>query len=116
MNKEHIRVFEGFAGYGGASFGLKRSGLDYEVVGMSEFDKFASCLLEQNFPGIKNWGDITQISCRPMICSRADSLVNHFLLLGCNWENKTNMVEAHYFTIFYVLCLLISLNISCLKM
>ena len=61
MNKEHIRVFEGFAGYGGASFGLKRSGLDYEGVGMSEFDKFASCLLEQNFPGIKNWGDITQI-------------------------------------------------------
>lgn len=56
-----IRVFEGFAGYGGASFGLKRSGLNYEVVGMSEFDKFASQLLAQNFPGIKNWGDITQI-------------------------------------------------------
>ena len=28
---------------------------------MSEFDKFASQLLAQNFPGIKNWGDITQI-------------------------------------------------------
>jgi hypothetical protein len=28
-----IRVFEGFAGYGGASFGLKRSGLNYKVVG-----------------------------------------------------------------------------------
>lgn len=59
--KKTIRVFEGFAGYGGASFGLKRSGLNYEVVGMSEFDKFASQLLAQNFPGIKNWGDITQI-------------------------------------------------------
>jgi len=59
--KKKIRVFEGFAGYGGASFGLKRSGLNYEVVGMSEFDKFASQLLAQNFPGIKNWGDITQI-------------------------------------------------------
>lgn len=61
MNKETIRVFEGFAGYGGASFGLKRSGLKYKVVGMSEFDKFASDLLAQNFPGIKNWGDITKI-------------------------------------------------------
>ncbi len=56
-----LRVFEGFAGYGGASFGLKRSGLDYEVVGMSEFDKYASLLLEANFPNIKNYGDITLI-------------------------------------------------------
>lgn len=56
-----IRVFEGFAGYGGASFGLKRSGLKYEVVGMSEYDKFASSLLAQNFPNVKNWGDITKI-------------------------------------------------------
>lgn len=61
MRKEKIRVFEGFAGYGGASFGLKRSGLNYKVVGMSEFDKFASALLAQNFPKIKNWGDITTI-------------------------------------------------------
>lgn len=58
---EKIRVFEGFAGYGGASFGLKRSGLKYEIIGMSEYDKFASQLLSANFPGIKNWGDITQI-------------------------------------------------------
>lgn len=61
MKKEKIRVFEGFAGYGGASFGLKRSGLNYKVVGMSEFDKFASALLAQNFPKVKNWGDITTI-------------------------------------------------------
>ncbi len=56
-----IKVFEGFAGYGGASFGLKRSGLNYQVVGMSEFDPFASELLAANFPNIKNWGDITKI-------------------------------------------------------
>lgn len=62
MYAKIIRVFEGFAGYGGASFGLKRSGLKYKVVGMSEFDKFASQLLAQNFPGIKNWGDITAIN------------------------------------------------------
>ena len=58
-NRKQIRVFEGFAGYGGASYGLKRSGINYKVVGMSEFDKFASALLHQNFPTIKNWGDIT---------------------------------------------------------
>ena len=61
-----IRVFEGFAGYGGATFGLKRAGINFEVVGYSEFDKFASELYDANHKDakgkpIKNWGDITQI-------------------------------------------------------
>ena len=34
-----LRVFEGFAGYGGATFGLRRSGIKHEVVGDSEFFK-----------------------------------------------------------------------------
>lgn len=64
---ETIRVFEGFAGYGGASFGLQRAGINHEVVGYSEFDKFASALYDANHRDkngapIKNWGDITQIN------------------------------------------------------
>lgn len=71
MNKlkqyEKIRVFEGFAGYGGATFGLARAGIDFEVIGYSEFDKFASALYDANHKDsngqpIKNWGDITQIN------------------------------------------------------
>ena len=61
MTKDPIRVFEAFAGYGGASFGLKRSGLKYKVIGYSEIDKPACTLFEKNFPGIKNFGDITKI-------------------------------------------------------
>ena len=62
-----LRVFEGFAGYGGATFGLRRAGIDFEVVGYSEFDKFASELYDANHRDknglpIKNWGDITQIN------------------------------------------------------
>lgn len=67
--KKHdtIRVFEGFAGYGGASYGLTRAGIKHEVVGYSEFDKFASALYDANHKDkkgnpIKNWGDITQIN------------------------------------------------------
>ena len=66
-----IRVFEGFAGYGGASFGLKRlkenmPELEYEVVGYSEFDKYAAKLFDANHKDkdgnpYKNWGDITEI-------------------------------------------------------
>lgn len=65
--QEIVRVFEGFAGYGGASFGLKRAGIEHEVVGYSEFDKFASELYDANHKdrngnAIKNWGDITKIN------------------------------------------------------
>lgn len=66
-----LRIFEGFAGYGGGSFGLKRlkekmPGIEYEVVGYSEFDKYASALFDANHKDkkgepLKNWGDITKI-------------------------------------------------------
>lgn len=72
QKKNVIRVFEGFAGYGGASFGLKRAkkaltNFDYTVVGYSEFDKYASKLFDANHRDekgnpIKNWGDITKIN------------------------------------------------------
>lgn len=71
MKKKKIRIFEGFAGYGGASFGLKRLKenlpyIDYEVVGYSELDKYASKLFDANHKDkdglpLKNWGDITLI-------------------------------------------------------
>ena len=66
-NGHKIKVFEGFAGYGGATFGLIRAGIDFKVVGYSEFDKFAAALYDANHRGedgqpIKNWGDITKIN------------------------------------------------------
>jgi DNA (cytosine-5)-methyltransferase 1 len=57
-----LKVFEAFAGYGGASFGLKKSRISHKVVGFSEFDKFASAIFELNHPDIKNYGDITLIN------------------------------------------------------
>lgn len=62
MIKETIKVFEAFAGYGGASFGLKRSGIPHEIVGYSEIDPDAIELYDLNFPNITNYGDITQIT------------------------------------------------------
>ena len=56
-----IRVFEGFAGYGGATFGLRRSGIRHRVVGYSEVDEDAIELYHYNFPNVRNLGDITKI-------------------------------------------------------
>ena len=64
MEKEEInkvRVFDGFAGYGGASFGLKKAGISHKVVGYSEIHPQSIKLYELNHKGIKNFGDITEI-------------------------------------------------------
>lgn len=36
-----LRVFESFAGIGTQRMGLERAGIDHEVVGICEIDKFA---------------------------------------------------------------------------
>jgi DNA (cytosine-5)-methyltransferase 1 len=61
MKIKKLRVFEAFAGYGGASFGLKNAKINHEVIGYSEFDKYASEIFELNHPNIKAFGDITLI-------------------------------------------------------
>ena len=43
-----IKLFELFAGYGGASFALKKAGIPFECVGYSEIDKYAIQCYEQN--------------------------------------------------------------------
>ena len=69
--KENVlRVFEGFAGYGGGSFALRRlkqkhKNFEYEVVAFSEIDKYAIDLFNANHKDkngnlIKNYSDITK--------------------------------------------------------
>lgn len=69
-----IKMFSTFSGYGGWEFGLQEQGIDHELVGYSEVDKFAIQCFEQNhyyefgseespirvLP--KNYGDITKIN------------------------------------------------------
>ena len=61
-----IRVFEAFAGYGSQSLALERLKRDYpdfefEVVGISEIDKYAIQAYNALHPGITNYGDISKI-------------------------------------------------------
>jgi DNA (cytosine-5)-methyltransferase 1 len=67
-NKEssRLKLFEAFAGYGGASFALSRAGIDFDTVGYSENDKFASELYEKNHPGVPGFGDITKIKAKDL--------------------------------------------------
>lgn len=55
-----IKLMELFAGYGGASFALKKAGIPFELVGYSEIEPCAIKCFEQNHGG-KNFGDCTKI-------------------------------------------------------
>ena len=61
LARKKIKVFEAFAGYGGASFGLKRAKIPFSVVGYSEIDQDAIDLYSFNFPNKINFGDIQKI-------------------------------------------------------
>ena len=59
MNK--IKVFEAFAGYGSQSIALRNLGIDYEVVAISEIDKYACMAYEAIHGPVLNLGDISKI-------------------------------------------------------
>lgn len=61
-----IRVFEAFAGYGSQALALKRlkkdfPNFDYEVVGISEIDKYALQAYEAVHGHCPNYGDISKV-------------------------------------------------------
>lgn len=53
-----MKYFESFAGVGGIGLGLPK---DWECVGFSEIDKYASQVLKFHYPNIQNYGDIKSI-------------------------------------------------------
>ena len=61
-----IKIFEMFAGYGGASWGLKKANINYKCIGISEIDKHAIQCFNQNFPKIKNYGDCSKIKTKDL--------------------------------------------------
>ena len=56
-----IRVFEAFSGYGSQSIALRNIGVDYEVVAISEIDKYAIKAYEAIHGKTNNLGDICKI-------------------------------------------------------
>ena len=54
-----MKVFSLFSGVGGFEMGLPP---DYEVIGFSEIDKYASQVLKYRYPNVKNYGDIKKIN------------------------------------------------------
>ena len=59
-----LRVFEAFSGYGSQSIALRNLGIEYEVVAISEIDKYAIKAYEAIHRPTNNLGDICKINPR----------------------------------------------------
>lgn len=59
-----LRVFEAFAGYGSQSIALRNLGIEYEVVAISEIDKYAIKAYEAIHGPTNNLGNICEIDPR----------------------------------------------------
>ena len=59
--RDKIRVFEAFAGYGSQSIALRNIGVPYEVIAISEIDKYAIKAYEAIHGPVNNLGDISKI-------------------------------------------------------
>ena len=57
-----LRVFEAFAGYGSQSIALRNLGIEYELVAISEIDKYAIKAYEAIHGSTNNLGDICKIN------------------------------------------------------
>lgn len=58
---DKLRVFETFSGYGSQSIALRNIGVPYEVVAISEIDKYAIKAYEIIHGEVNNLGDISKI-------------------------------------------------------
>jgi len=56
-----IRMFEAFSGIGTQAMALKKLGVDYEIVGFSEIDKYAIQSYHAIHGDVQNYGDITKM-------------------------------------------------------
>ena len=57
-----LKVFEAFAGVGAQRMALRNLGIDFEVVGICEIDKFALKSYEAIHGECNNFGDISKVN------------------------------------------------------
>ena len=57
-----MKYFSMFSGIGGFEYGLQQSKHEFECIGFSEIDKYASSIYTRHFPKHRNYGDATKIN------------------------------------------------------
>lgn len=62
MEHTKLKVFEAFAGYGSQSMALEKLGIDFQVIGISEIDKYVIQAYMAVHGDTPNYGDISKIN------------------------------------------------------
>ena len=70
-----ITVGSLFSGIGGIDLGLERTG-GFKTIWFSEIEPYCNAVLEKNFPGVPNIGDITKVDWNGV--EKPDMLVGGF--------------------------------------
>lgn len=83
-----LRVFEAFSGYGSQSIALKNLGIEYEVVAISEIDKYAIKAYEAIHGPTLNLGDISKIEIKDI--PKHDLFTYSFPCQDISVAGKTN--------------------------
>ena len=61
-----MKLLDLFSGIGGFHLGLEQSGFEFDWVGFSEIDKYASKQYKKRFPNAKELGSVTDIQCEQL--------------------------------------------------
>ena len=95
-----MKHFDAFAGIGGFSLAFKNIfGSNYENVGFSEINKYATACYSYNFPKHKNYGDITTI--RPADIGAIDIFTAGFPCQAFSIAGKRRGFEEARGTLFF---------------
>lgn len=96
-----LKLFECFAGYGGASFALNKANISFECVGYSEIDKYAIKIYDNNFPNINNYGDIKLI--KPNLLPDFDILTGGFPCQDISNAGKCDLSKGRTLLVYNLL-------------
>ena len=61
-----MKLLDLFSGIGGFHLGLEQAGFEFDYVGFSEIDKYASKQYKKRFPNAKELGSVTDIQCEQL--------------------------------------------------
>jgi DNA (cytosine-5)-methyltransferase 1 len=96
-----MRLLDLFSGIGGFHLGFEQAGFEFEWVGFSEIDKYASGVYRHRFPGAKELGDVKSIRPERDLPYHIDILCGGFPCQAFSVAGKRKGFEDTRGTLFF---------------
>ena len=96
-----MRLLDLFSGIGGFHKGFEQAGYEFEWVGFSEIDKYASAVYKHRFPNAKELGDISAIRPERDLPDHIDILCGGFPCQAFSMAGKRKGFDDTRGTLFF---------------